>query len=548
MPLRAIPFEVVCLLGMNDGDYPRRGTRSDFDLMAQPGQQRPGDRARRDDDRQLMLEALLSARRLLYLSWSGRSVRDNGEQPPSVLVSQLRDYLAAGWSQQTVDERTTEHPLQPFSRRYFERGAPLFTHAREWRAAHAPDAAAATGAAVREAGAAASATVPDTGAARVPAPFEPGAAVPLTVARLAAFLRNPVKAFFRDRLGVHFDETLEAVPDTEAFGFDKLEEYGLVDELTEAVVAALSGSTFGDSVREAGHSVRDAGHSAGDAGDAGGAGAPPAHDDLVRAIDLQLRGLERAGRLPIGGMAAHARAHFATLLLPMLGSWRQALADHPREVPRRALRFEHPASPMEDWLDRRVAGPDEADAPRWLELSPGRLLEGRDKQGQDGDKPRKDAKKPAVRADKLVRPWVLCLLAAASEAPTGGLLVARDCVLEIRPLEAEPARATLAMLLDSWREGMAAPLPVAIRTALDFVTGKDPVPTYEGREAENAIPGEGTESCLARCYPDFESLSADGRFETLAGELYAPLALWAAQHVTMRPHAGPAGATQGSAA
>ena len=62
LPMRAIPFEVVCLLGMNDGDYPRRGLRSDFDLMARPGQQRPGDRSRRDDDRQLMLEALLSAR------------------------------------------------------------------------------------------------------------------------------------------------------------------------------------------------------------------------------------------------------------------------------------------------------------------------------------------------------------------------------------------------------------------------------------------------------------------------------------------------------
>src|SRR5690606_22987741 len=148
---RAIPFEVVCLLGMNDGDYPRRTPRSDFDLMALPGQQRPGDRARRDDDRQLMLEALLSARRVLHVSWCGRSVRDNSEQPPSVLVAQLRDYLAAGWSPEVVATRTTEHPLQPFSRRYFETGTALRTWAREWRAAHTeddsatPDAAAAAG-------------------------------------------------------------------------------------------------------------------------------------------------------------------------------------------------------------------------------------------------------------------------------------------------------------------------------------------------------------------------------------------------------------------
>ena len=139
LPLRAIPFEVVCLLGMNDGDYPRRAPRNDFDLMALPGQARPGDRSRRDDDRQLMLDALLSARRVLYVSWTGRSVRDNQALPPSVLVAQLRDHLAAVWGNEVVEERTTEHPLQPFSRRYFEGDAALFTHAREWRAAHSAE-------------------------------------------------------------------------------------------------------------------------------------------------------------------------------------------------------------------------------------------------------------------------------------------------------------------------------------------------------------------------------------------------------------------------
>jgi exodeoxyribonuclease V gamma subunit len=56
-------------------------------------------------------------------------VRDNSEQPPSVLVSQLRDYLSAGWGKVVVTERTTQHPLQPFSRRYFEEGTALVTFA-----------------------------------------------------------------------------------------------------------------------------------------------------------------------------------------------------------------------------------------------------------------------------------------------------------------------------------------------------------------------------------------------------------------------------------
>ena len=60
MPMRAIPFKHIYVLGMNDDAYPRRQPAIDFDLM--PSRYRPGDRSRRDDDRYLFLEALLSAR------------------------------------------------------------------------------------------------------------------------------------------------------------------------------------------------------------------------------------------------------------------------------------------------------------------------------------------------------------------------------------------------------------------------------------------------------------------------------------------------------
>ena len=145
MPMRAIPFRHIWLLGMNDGDYPRHYQRADFDLMAKD--YRPGDRSRREDDRYLFLEALLSAREHLAISWVGRSIRDDSPRPPSVLVGQLRDHLAAGWRLATVSGSdsgehllaalTTEHPLQPFSVRYFQPDRPqqLFTYASEWRAA-----------------------------------------------------------------------------------------------------------------------------------------------------------------------------------------------------------------------------------------------------------------------------------------------------------------------------------------------------------------------------------------------------------------------------
>ncbi|WOT03740.1 exodeoxyribonuclease V subunit gamma [Shewanella youngdeokensis] len=91
MPMRSIPFKVVCLLGMNDGIYPRVQHPVGFDLVAQMGP-RKGDRSRRLDDRYLFLEAILSAREQLYISYIGNSERDDSERIPSMLVSELIEY------------------------------------------------------------------------------------------------------------------------------------------------------------------------------------------------------------------------------------------------------------------------------------------------------------------------------------------------------------------------------------------------------------------------------------------------------------------------
>jgi exodeoxyribonuclease V gamma subunit len=141
MPMRAIPFKRIYLLGMQEGAYPRPQVRNDFDLMARSTLFRPGDRSRRDDDRYLFLEALLSAREALSISWVGRSAVDNSERPPSVLVAQLRDFIDAHWvcTDKTVsvlDRLTDKHPLQPFARAYYDHDSGLRTYAHEWMAVH----------------------------------------------------------------------------------------------------------------------------------------------------------------------------------------------------------------------------------------------------------------------------------------------------------------------------------------------------------------------------------------------------------------------------
>lgn len=312
MPMRAVPFRVVCLLGMNDGDYPRRAHHADFDLLNLPQVARPGDRSRRDDDRYLMLEALLAAREKLYVSWVGRNVRDNSEQPASVLVSQLRDYLQRGWDADP-GQLTTEHPLQPFSRRYFEEEG-LLTYAREWRAAH------------EEREELASATP------LLAAPAEPASS--LTLAELARFLRQPVKYFFRHRLQVIFAETPVTGCDEEPFGLDGLEEYGIVANLLD---------------------------------DSG-----PREDimQVKRVLRERTECLARQGVLPIGLMGRYWQEQLVRDLVPVRSKWLELCDKFAEPAGKLPVVFTHDDLRLDDWIDRLRHGAGET---VWLEQQAGKL-------------------------------------------------------------------------------------------------------------------------------------------------------------------------------
>ncbi len=531
MPMRAIPFEVVCLLGMNDGDYPRRAPRSDFDLMALPGMQRPGDRARRDDDRQLMLEALLSARQALHASWCGRNVRDNTEQPPSVLITQLRDYLADGWGEEIVVQRTVEHPLQPFSRRYFELDSPLITYAREWRAAHdspshpPPPASGATPA--RQA---------DTMTPASPGPaafclprFEPDPDVPLTVAALARFLRNPVADFFQQRLGVMFREPDDALPDEETFVLAGLERFEQMQEIIDNVLAActalISTPVGADHVM-------------------------PDEASIWSAIDRELDRARGRGDLPLGGPGLQEMQTLRTTLGNMMKAWVREREWHPLTAERRSLRFEHEGLCLADWLYQPLQASDDA-TPIWLEVRASQLG-----QRQRGKTRGGEAADPLaqLRGQHLLRPWLLSLLSSAAGQPCGGRLIGKDATLVIAPMSADAedeARRCLTTVLEGWCEGMTEPLPVVLRTALaalqdiHALDANDPVDpqsfgkarqAYEGNEFDAGQPVDLADLCLARCFPSYDALASHPRFLHWVRTLYAPMREWAEQHVSIEPH------------
>ncbi|NRP94095.1 RecBCD enzyme subunit RecC [Marinobacterium sp. xm-g-59] len=206
MPMRAIPFKRIYLLGMQDGAYPRPQVRNDFDLMARSSLFRPGDRSRRDDDRYLFLEALLSARESLSISWVGRSAVDNSERPPSVLVAQLRDFIDAHWvnpdkAVKVLELLTDKHPLQPFAQDYFDQNSALITFAHEWQAVHQPDSELSSVAASVELD------------------------LQLSIDELNRFYKAPARYYYHSLIGTSLPLPKEQSQESEPFVISKLDDH-----------------------------------------------------------------------------------------------------------------------------------------------------------------------------------------------------------------------------------------------------------------------------------------------------------------------------------
>lgn len=140
VPQRAIPFKVVAVLGLNDGDFPRSSSDAGLDLMSR--YRRMGDRDVRSDDRYLFLETLMSARERLHLSYIGEGVKDGKPRNPAPPLAELLAVLDAAAGLRPDDEKTdrpwqVRHPLQPFDGRYFDSSdARLFSYNARFASMH----------------------------------------------------------------------------------------------------------------------------------------------------------------------------------------------------------------------------------------------------------------------------------------------------------------------------------------------------------------------------------------------------------------------------
>lgn len=222
LPMRSIPFKVIALLGMNDGEFPKIDRKPAFDLLS--SNFRKGDRSRRADDRYQFLEILLSARRRLIITYIGQSISQNEAIPPSVVVGELLDVLKNHYA---LADPTVRHPLQGFSHRYFDGSRELFSYSQADR---------------------------DTAAALVepkaaPTPWwqgrldageaEQSDEAIVEISELLAFFRHPQKYFLQRRLDLVFDGIEAEAEEREPFAIGALDAYAIAQDW---IASELNGS------------------------------------------------------------------------------------------------------------------------------------------------------------------------------------------------------------------------------------------------------------------------------------------------------------------
>lgn len=223
VPMRSIPFRVIVLLGLNDETFPRVERTLGFDRTTE--EHRLGDRSTRDDDRYTFLEALLSARERVIITYVGQSIRDNMLHPPSVVVSELLDVLDASFAPPSGTAREhvlVQHRLQPFSPAYFrDDGTPLFSYAR---------GACAGATRMLEPPIEPTPLVPHPLPARQPSPVE------CSLDAFTAFLEHPIRGFLQQQLGLLLGRDLMVLDDREPVTLEALDEWSVGHALLDRAV------------------------------------------------------------------------------------------------------------------------------------------------------------------------------------------------------------------------------------------------------------------------------------------------------------------------
>jgi len=502
-PMRSVPFRVICLLGLEEDVFPRRTQRPGFDLAARAP--RLGDRDPRDEDRHLLLEALLSARSHLHVFYTGRDVRTKQERPLAVPISELLDAVDArfdalpssGTPRKASEDLRVEHALQPFGLRNFATGARAIDP-------HVPGAwsfdlglrAAAEGLRLDTRRPAQTLFDWRNPADVLDPPAPPNADAPFEIHldNLSMFLVDPAAHLLRRRLSVYLGERDGTLDDREPIDLDALEKWSLGDQVLRACVEA----------------ERD------------GANTTEAA--------AQARARMRAeGVLPLGAAGELLLDASWGTVEAILGATAETRGGARRSVP---VSVDLPKTELRPAL-RLVGSVDDVFAS--------------DTSGADlvllGMTVSDVSKNPKHR----LRTWVSLLAAQAScpderlraalygKDPTKPLQMSVACDKGTPPQQV--ARALLERLVERCFESLSRPVPLYLQSSCAFATAKVPdaaldaaLEAWHGKEEDDAFGtvGDSADPYIRAVWgPDPPFLDAEGRadaaFASLAYEVWTPV-------------------------
>ena len=227
-PMRAIPHKVIVLMGLDGAVFPRPNQRPGFHLLEQ--QRRLGDPRGSDQDRYVLLEALMSARRHLLISWCGRNERTGEAQPPAAPVEQWLAQLNQELSTSSLDGLVLTPAANPLARSNFDMEAPLSCdrrqlEARRWLDRSRPEPQQALAWPL---------VWPSTHA---DPSISSNPEEPLVFEELLRWMHQPQAAWLRSR-GLRPGEGIDAVEDLDPLELNALERYQLLDQNLEQLLAA----------------------------------------------------------------------------------------------------------------------------------------------------------------------------------------------------------------------------------------------------------------------------------------------------------------------
>ncbi|MDT5256590.1 MAG: exodeoxyribonuclease gamma subunit [Mycobacterium sp.] len=224
VPMRSVPHRVVCLVGLDDGVFPRLGVVDGDDVLARNPM--TGERDIRSEDRQLLLDAIGAATEKLVITYTGANEYSGQPRPPAVPLAELLDTLDRTTPHKIRKRVVIEHPLQPFDVRNVIPGnlvpeVPFSFDPTVLRAARA-----ATGERTQQ-------------PKFIAGPLAPPPADDVILADLVGFLKDPVKGFFR-ALEFTLPRDVDGVQDAMPVDIDSLEEWTVGDRMLGDILRGMT--------------------------------------------------------------------------------------------------------------------------------------------------------------------------------------------------------------------------------------------------------------------------------------------------------------------